>query len=88
MRRINRLRAAWEDISLNPPCGGLQRVASGGLGWRQGAVEGGVSFWRSGQQADTSDGHGGAGNRKEEERAQGNTGEGRGKQLGASVGWA
>jgi hypothetical protein len=63
-------------------------VAGGGLGWRRGAVEGGASFWRSGQQADTSDGRGGADNGKEEERAQGNTGEGRGKQLGASVGWA
>jgi hypothetical protein len=52
----NRLRAAWEDKSLNPPCCGHQRVAGGGLGWRQGAVEGGASFWRSERQVDTGGG--------------------------------
>jgi hypothetical protein len=85
----NKLHAAWEDSSLNPPCGGRQRVPTGGLGWRQGAVEGGASFWRLGQQADIDGGRGGAGDGKEEERAQqGNKGEGRWKWLGASVGWA
>jgi hypothetical protein len=42
------LRAAWEDSSLNPPCGGHQRVTGGGLGWHRGAVEGGASCWRLG----------------------------------------
>jgi hypothetical protein len=42
-------------------------------------MEGGASFWLSGWQADTGGGHGGAGDEKEEERAQqGNIGEGRG----------
>jgi hypothetical protein len=55
-------------------------VAGGGLGWHRGAV--GFLFWRLGQQVDTGD-------EKEEEREQqGNTEEGRGKWLGACVGWA
>jgi hypothetical protein len=45
----NRLRAAWEDNSLNPPCCGRLRVAGGGLGQRRGAVDRGASFWRSGK---------------------------------------
>jgi hypothetical protein len=76
----NRLRAAWEDSSLNPPCCGRQRVAGGGLGRRRGAVEGGAFFGGGGRQADNGGGRGGADYGKEEDRAQqGNTGEGRGK---------
>jgi hypothetical protein len=45
-------------------------------------VEEGLIFGGWGQKADTSGGHGGADDEKEEERAQqGNTGEGRGKWL-------
>jgi hypothetical protein len=40
----NRLRAAWEDNSLNPPYCGRQRVADGGQGRRRGALEEGASF--------------------------------------------
>jgi hypothetical protein len=52
--------------------------------WKEGLL-----FCGRGRQADTGGGRAGAGDRKEEERAQqGNTGEGRWKWLGASVGWA
>jgi hypothetical protein len=50
--------------------------------WKEGLLFGG-----RGRQADASGGRGGAGDGKEEERAQqGNTGEEREKWLGASVG--
>jgi hypothetical protein len=57
--------------------------------WKEGLLFGGRGqlFGGRGRQADVGGGRGGAGDGKEEERAQeGNTVEERGKWLGASVG--
>jgi hypothetical protein len=86
---LNRLRAAWEGSSLNPPCCGRRRVAGGGLGRRQGVVEGGASFWwsgaASGRQRWAWQRRRWKGGRA---RAAGKHKGGGGKWLGASVGWA
>jgi hypothetical protein len=82
-----RLRAAREDSLLEPPTVVLKWTAGGDPGWPRGEV--GLVYWRLGQQVGTGDGRGGDDEGKEEGReGQGNTREGWGKWLGASVGWA